>query len=122
MDSELGKESFVVAPFLAGSSLIQDAWRELAWKLKCLLIFQTEHITIYNPLSVGWFLQSRGGNLQNSVDPHQIAVLSARDVLTVFISFFPNNHNDSRVPTLIQRSTCANPADSVSSSHQHPQT
>ncbi len=43
MDSEAGKETFVVAPSsAAGSSSKADAWREFEWKLLCVLIFQTE--------------------------------------------------------------------------------
>ena len=53
MDSEAGKETFVVAPSSAGSSSKADRWREFEWKLMCVLIFQTEQSSIY-VLSLSW--------------------------------------------------------------------
>ena len=110
MDSDTGKESFVVAPSSAGSSSKADAWREFEWKLMCVLIFQTEQSSIYI-LSLGCYLQSGGGILLLNPMPTWICewLVSACVIrgFNSFNSFFPQSERViTLIPRFAKRKTC----------------
>ena len=127
MDSDAGKETFVVAPSSAGSSSKADAWREFEWKLMWVLIFPTEQSSLYI-LSLSWDVIYSPEAASSCWTQYQPIIDSWCDYLTrvhamwfggltVLISFPPNQNESSLWYPAFQS---AKPADGVSLSHQHP--
>ena len=124
MDSDSGKETFVVAPSSAGSSSNADAWREFEWKLLCMLIFQTEQSSIYI-LSLSWdviySLEAASSGSCWTQCQHEFVSDSCPPVwfgvLTVLIVFSPNQNESS---LWYPASPNAKPADGVSLFQSHP--